>query len=214
MSLLPEWPLLALFMASSLALLLLPGPAVFYIIARSVSQGRQAGLVSTLGVGLGSLLHVVAAAAGLSALLVSSADLFSLVRLAGAAYLVYLGIQSLRARPRAIGRGPVPAGTLGRIFREGVVVNLLNPKTAMFFVAFLPQFADPARGAVGPQIFALGALFVALGVITDGIYALAAGTLSGRLQRSAAAAAWKDRVAGVIYLLLGLLTLTVERPRT
>jgi threonine/homoserine/homoserine lactone efflux protein len=211
---LPETPQLLLFLASSLALLLLPGPAVFYIIARSVAQGRDAGLVSALGVASGSLVHVLAAALGVSALLASSAQVFSALRLAGAAYLVYLGIRALASSGTSIGAGPhlAPRG-LGEVFREGVVVNILNPKTAIFFVAFLPQFADPSRGPIGWQILVLGGLFIAVGVVTDGLYALGSHRLTRRFGASARAQRIRARVAAGVYFALGAITLNVETPR-
>ncbi|MCZ7596913.1 MAG: LysE family translocator [Gammaproteobacteria bacterium] len=213
---LPDAPELAFFLASSLALLLLPGPAVFYVIARSVAQGRDAGPVSALGVGAGSLVHVSAAAFGISALVASSAELFTLLRIAGAAYLVYLGIRALMSTPDGTG-GRIPRlaeRSLGEVFREGVVVNILNPKTAIFFVAFLPQFADPARGPVGLQIFLLGGMFIVLGIVTDGLYAIASHRITRRFTAGARAQKIRARVAAAVYFVLGAATLTVEAPRT
>ncbi|GJL82203.1 MAG: RhtB family transporter [marine bacterium B5-7] len=210
---LPEPAQLALFLVSSLALLLLPGPAVFYIIARSVAQGSTAGLVSTLGVGFGSLIHVLAAALGISALLASSVEIFSLLRIAGAGYLIYLGFRALMASRPADEPVQIARKRMKVIFREGVVVNILNPKTAIFFVAFLPQFADPSRGSVGMQIFLLGSLFVLLGITTDGIYALAAGKLGTRLADFGRTLKLRNRIAAGIYFVLGAITLNVEAPK-
>src|SRR5262245_60890147 len=165
---LPEASLLGLFVAAAIMLLVTPGPAVLYIVARSVEQGRWAGLVSALGVHVGTLVHVAAAALGVSALLASSALAFDLVTYLGAIYLVYLGIRKLLGRDqRANGEASAPR-SLRRLFAQGVVVNVLNPKTALFFLAFLPQFVDASKGAVGGQILVLGLIFVALGVISDG----------------------------------------------
>lgn len=176
----PDTHSLWLFAGAALALLLVPGPAVLYIVAQSAEHGRAAGLVSVAGVHVGTLVHVAAAAAGLSALVVSSALAFSVVKYAGAAYLVYLGLRRLFARkpdelPRA-GNQPLP-----RLFAQGAIVNVLNPKTALFFLAFLPQFVDETR-TVWTQAVVLGVLFVLLGVVTDGMYALGAGTLAGWLR--------------------------------
>src|SRR5690242_2030640 len=152
----PSPTALLLFAAASIALLVVPGPSVLYIVTRSVSQGRRAGLISVLGVHVGSVVHVSAAALGLSALLASSATAFAAVKYLGAAYLCWLGVRKLRRR----GAGPVeetPAVPRARLFTQGVVVNVLNPKTAIFFLAFLPQFVDPRRGPVAVQIVVLGA---------------------------------------------------------
>ena len=175
----PDLATLTLFIGAAVLLLVTPGPVVVFVIARSLDQGRVAGLVSVLGVHLASCLHVAAAAVGLSALLVSSADAFTVVKLLGAAYLVYLGIRRLMEPARApdlAGLAPVP---LARLFWQGFVVNLLNPKTALFFLAFLPQFVDPARGSLAGQIGVLGLLFILLGLVSDSVYALAAGAIRG-----------------------------------
>jgi threonine/homoserine/homoserine lactone efflux protein len=198
----PSLSVLLVFAVASLALLVVPGPAVLYIVTRSVAQGRTAGLVSVLGVHAGSTVHVAAAALGLSALLTSSAAAFTVVKYLGAAYLIYLGVQKLRqpADGEPVETTAVPRG---RLFRQGVVVNVLNPKTAMFFLAFLPQFVDPARGPVAAQIVLLGACFIGLGILSDGGYALLAGTLGGRLRRAARFRRRLDRTSGVVYLGLG-----------
>ncbi|MEU7913181.1 LysE family translocator [Microbispora bryophytorum] len=198
----PTLPTLALFAAATLALLLVPGPAVLYIVTRSVAQGRTAGLVSVLGVHAGSLVHIAAAAFGISALLTASATAFAVVKYLGAAYLVYLGIRKLVRRTGAE-EAEVKAASPRRVFGEGFVVNVLNPKTAMFFLAFLPQFVDPARGPVAPQVLVLGAVWVALGMASDGSYALLASVLAGRLRSSARARRRLDRGSAVVYLGLG-----------
>jgi threonine/homoserine/homoserine lactone efflux protein len=183
-----------------------PGPAVLYIVARSVEQGRLAGLVSMLGIQVGGLVHVAAAALGLSALLVQSALAFNVVKYAGAAYLVYLGVR------RLLGREPLGADAeaaprpLARLFRQGIVVNVLNPKTALFFFAFLPQFVQPDAGAAGLQIALLGLLFIAIAVLSDGTYALVAGTVSERLRGSPRFLRAERRVSGSVFAGLGLAT--------
>ena len=177
----PDSHAFALFAVAALALLAVPGPAVLYVVVQSAEHGRRAGLVSVAGLHLGTLVHTAAAAAGLSALVVSSAVAFSAVKYAGAAYLVYLGIRRLLARDGPAVAAP-PARRLRRVFGEGFVVNMLNPKTALFFLAFLPQFVDPDR-TVWTQVVSFGLAFVALGLVSDSLYALAAGSVGALLRR-------------------------------
>lgn len=199
----PALSTVALFLLAALGLLLIPGPSVLYIITRSVGQGRRAGLVSVLGVELASLTHVAAAALGLSALLMTSALAFSVVKYVGAAYLIYLGVRTLLAR-EASQRAPVPAPkSFSQLFAQGFLVNLLNPKTALFFYAFLPQFVDPARGAVTGQILLLGALFVLLASCTDSLYSLLGSTMGRRLTRNAWFRQSQRYITGSVYILLG-----------
>jgi threonine/homoserine/homoserine lactone efflux protein len=181
----PSPDTLLLFAATTLALLLVPGPSVLFIVARTLEHGRHGGLTSMLGVETGALLHVLAATVGLGALVAASPDALLALKLAGAAYLVYLGVRALRpGRPAS-----VPADR-GRLYRQGLLVDALNPKTAMFFVAFLPQFVDPA-GNVALQTLVLGLTFVALATLTDGAYALLASRVRGRDL---------SKVAGATYL--------------
>jgi threonine/homoserine/homoserine lactone efflux protein len=204
----PEPHTLLVFAAASVVLAVVPGPAVIYIVTRSVRHGRTAGLVSMLGVEAGNLVHVAAAAVGLSALLASSATAFNVVRYAGAAYLVYLGLRALLGREGEDDRGRAVVGTR-RLFWEGAVVSALNPKTALFFLAFLPQFVDPAQGAVAIQALVLGSCFVALATASDSAYALLAGTAGNRLRRGRLLA----RMSGGVYLGLGAFAvLAGERP--
>ena len=207
----PETSTLALFAVAAVTLLLIPGPAVLYIVTRSVDQGRAAGLASVCGVHVGTLLHVAAAALGLSALLVSSATAYDTVRWLGAAYLVGLGVRRLLARdedvPEAAAAGPgARRSGLGRIFAQGVVVNVLNPKTALFFFAFLPQFVDTSRGSVPFQVVVLGAAFVLLGLLSDGAYALLASTGAGWLRRRPQVARASRLVSGGVLISLGVTT--------
>ncbi|MDQ3867713.1 MAG: LysE family translocator, partial [Actinomycetota bacterium] len=178
----PDVGTLAVFAAAALALLVVPGPAVLYIVAQSADRGRAAGLVSMLGVQAGAAVHVAAAAVGLSSLLVSSALAFEIVKYVGAAYLVFLGIRRLVAGEELGERGDPRLRSLRRLFAQGVVVNVLNPKTALFFFAFLPQFVDPDAGFVPGQIALLGACWIALAIMTDGAYAVLAGTAAGWLR--------------------------------
>ncbi|HEX2292566.1 MAG TPA: LysE family translocator [Gaiellaceae bacterium] len=197
---------LALFCAAAFALAVVPGPAVLYIVAQSVDQGRLAGLVSALGIGVGGLVHVVAATIGLSSLLASSATAFTIVKYAGAVYLVVLGVRRLLTRETAVAEVARAPRSWTRLFRDGVVVNVLNPKTALFFVAFLPQFVDPGSVAPTLQIFALGLIFVAIALSSDSLWALAAGTAGSWLKRSRWYLGVKRWVTGTIFVALGLST--------
>ena len=194
---------LAVFAAAALALAVVPGPAVLYIVARSVDQGRFAGLVSALGIGVGSLVHVTAATIGLSSLLASSATAFTVVKYAGAAYLILLGIHRLLTREEVAEVAATPPRALRKIFRDGVIVNVLNPKTALFFLAFLPQFVDPAHGAATLQILVLGLTFTVIALSSDSLWALAAGTLGGWLRRSRWYLGIKRWVTGTVLVVLG-----------
>lgn len=202
----PDAPVLTVFAVTTLALLLVPGPATLYIIARGLEQGRSAALVSVLGIQAGDAVHVAAAAAGLSAILVSSAVMFAVVKYAGAAYLIYLGLRTLLSRqePHSVDAGPPLS--LRRVFVQGAVVNILNPKTALFFFAFLPQFVDPDRGGAAGQVLILGGIFMALGLITDGAYALLSGVVGGWLRGNAGFMRARRYVSGGIYLVLGVAT--------
>ena len=201
---LPEFASLGLFIAAALVLLITPGPAVLYIVARSIDQGRRAGLVSMLGVHAGTLVHVAAAAAGLSALLAASSMAFSVVKYLGAAYLIFLGVRRLLDRTTSVTSPRPERRHLRRAFLDGVVVNVLNPKTALFFLAFLPQFVITARDDVGAQILGLGLLFVALGVVTDGLYAVGAGTAAHWLRGNPQFVRSERWVSGSMYIGLGV----------
>lgn len=196
---------LGLFVGAALMLLLIPGPAVLYIVGRSVEHGRRAGLVSIGGIHAATLVHVAAAALGLSAVLASSAMAFGVVKYAGAAYLIWLGVRKILAPGEAATPAAVrPRQGHAQLLREGFVVNLLNPKTAIFFLAFLPQFVEPGRGHVAMQVAVLGLLFTALGAVTDGCYALAAGTAGNWLKRSRGYVTVERYVSGVLLIGLGL----------
>jgi threonine/homoserine/homoserine lactone efflux protein len=167
-----EFSQLYFFLVAALALLLVPGPAVLYITARSANQGRLAGLVSVLAIETANFLQAVGATVGLSAILLSSALLFDVVKYLGAAYLIYLGIRKFFAREEETWNEAVKRESLARIYWQGFAINLLNPKTALFYFAFLPQFVDPTKGNVTGQTFLLGALFVGMAFVTDSLYAL------------------------------------------
>lgn len=203
---LPETAQLLLFAGSAILLLVTPGPAVLYVVTRSAEQGRIAGICSALGLVAGGAVHVAAAALGLSALLVSSPALFTAVQLAGAAYLVFLGIRTLAERPAdATAASSLRAPrTLGRLLVDGLVVNLLNPKAALFFLAFLPQFTDPARGSMPLQILSLGGLFLVLALASDTAFALAAGSLAPWFRAHPHRLRARRWVTGAVYLGLGV----------
>jgi threonine/homoserine/homoserine lactone efflux protein len=201
----PDASTVALFSLAALALIVVPGPAVLYIVARSVDQGRRAGVVSALGIAVGGLVHVAAAAVGISSLVVSSARAFEVVKYAGAAYLIVLGIRRLLTREEvtANGRDRAP---LRRVFTQGVVVNVLNPKTALFFLAFLPQFVDASAGNAGLQMLVLGLVFIALAILSDGTWVLVAGTASERLRGHAGFLRAQRYVSGTVFVGLGVAT--------
>ncbi|HSO13618.1 MAG TPA: LysE family translocator [Anaerolineales bacterium] len=197
---------LYLFMGAALVLLLVPGPAVLYITARSASQGRMAGLVSVLAIETANFLQAVAAALGLSAILLSSALAFDIVKYLGAAYLIYLGTRKLLASDDGSEDDAVKQESLSRIYWQGFAVNILNPKTALFFFAFLPQFIDPARGNVIGQNLSLGAVFVGMAVITDSMYALLASSLAQQFTGNRRFQKGQRYFAGLVYIGLGITT--------
>jgi threonine/homoserine/homoserine lactone efflux protein len=208
----PTLSTVLLFVAATMALLIVPGPAVVYIVTRTVAQGRAAGLLSVLGVHVGSIVYVLLTSLGMSALLLASPVLFQAVKWLGVAYLVFLGIQKLRERRADDGTvAEPPPMSKARIFGQGVLVNVLNPKTLVFFVAFLPQFVDPARGAAVWQLLFFGVGFIVLGIISDGSYALLASVLSGRLRSTAKARRRLDLSSGAIYIVLGAIAAAVSQ---
>jgi threonine/homoserine/homoserine lactone efflux protein len=203
---LPDPGRLAVFVAAALALLTVPGPAVLYVVTRSIHQGRRAGLASVLGIHVGTLVHITAATAGLSALILSSAVAFTAVKVAGAAYLIALGLWTLFGRHGEVEIRVGGERRLRRVFAQGIVVNVLNPKTALFFLAFLPQFVDPNASMPALQIAFLGVLFGSLGLVTDSIWALVAGTAGGLLRGSRRFLRTQRYVAGTVYIGLGVAT--------
>jgi threonine/homoserine/homoserine lactone efflux protein len=203
----PDSTSLWLFCLAAVALLAIPGPAVLYIVVQSAEQGRKVGLASVGGVHLGSLVHVGAATAGLSALIVASALAFDVVKYAGAAYLVYLGIRKLLEREAHV-EVAVESNAMQRAFVRGAVVNVLNPKTALFFLALLPQFVDAGRGGVWSQVLVLGLTFVGLGLVSDSLYALAAGTVGNLFRRKRRAVRY---FSGAVYVTLGVVASLAKR---
>jgi threonine/homoserine/homoserine lactone efflux protein len=201
-----EFSQLYFFLGASLALLLVPGPAVLYITARSANQGRLAGLVSVLAIETANFLQAVAATLGLSAILLSSALAFDVVKYLGAAYLIYLGVRKLLVTEQGEDGQTIKSESLSRIYWQGFVINLLNPKTALFYFAFLPQFVDPAKGNVTAQTLFLGALFVGMAFITDSLYALLASSLADKLRSSKHFQKGQRYFAGWVYVGLGITT--------
>ena len=197
---------LYLFMIAALALLIVPGPAVLYITARSASQGRMAGIISVLAIETANFIQAVAAALGLSAILLSSALAFDVVKYLGAAYLIYLGIRKLLSSENSSDVDEIKKESLSRIYWQGFVINLLNPKTALFFFAFLPQFINPNAGNPTSQSLLLGFIFVGMAIITDSLYALAASSLATKLSGNKNFQKGWQYFAGFVYIGLGITT--------
>jgi threonine/homoserine/homoserine lactone efflux protein len=195
---------LFIFLLAALGLLLIPGPAVIYIVTRSIAQGRKAGIASVLGIELAGLCHSVAAAFGLSAILLASSMAFNLVKYLGAAYLIYLGIRALLSKGAEHTTEDKTPPSMAQLFRKGFIVNILNPKTALFFYAFLPQFVDPARGSPIIQILFLGILFVLLATITDSTYALVTSGVGKLIAQKVGFQRIQKYVTGGIYITLGV----------
>ena len=199
----PDTNNLLLFVGAGLLLNITPGPDVLYIVGRSLSQGRLAGVVSALGIAAGCLFHIAAGALGLSALMLALPLAYDIVRYAGAAYLVWLGVRAFRAVPLGHVQALQPV-SLGRIFRQGMVTNVLNPKVAIFFLAFLPQFTDASRGPLALQFLLLGSIFVVNGTVVCLAYALAASWLGGWLSARYGVSTWLNRAMGGLFIALGL----------
>jgi threonine/homoserine/homoserine lactone efflux protein len=213
MSVLPPWPLLSAFLVASFVLAVTPGPGVFYIVARSVALGRRHGLASVAGVALGNLGNAIGASLGLAALFAVSSVAFTLVKYAGVLYLIYLGVQALRSPGTLDAPRQAAPAPLRRAFGDGFVVALLNPKTAIFFAAFLPQFMS-AETASFVQSLALGSIFVAIAVVTDSAYAVAAATFRPALGRARRVRVLGRYLSGVAFIALALYTaLAPTEPR-
>ena len=203
---------LALFVAASLVLAVMPGPGVIYLVTRTLSQGRRVGLASTAGVALGNFSNAALAAVGLAMVFAIDARSFMIIKLAGAAYLVYLGIKALRPAAIAERERRLTARPNAKAFRDGFLVALLNPKTAVFFGAFLPQFIDP-RGSALAQSLALGALFVAIAACTDALYVLAADKFGPGMANLGGRASYARYFTALTFIALGILV-ACEGPRT
>lgn len=204
-TLLPSWPLFSAFLLASIVLAVTPGPGVFYIVTRSLVQGRRSGLVSVAAVTLGNLGNVLAASVGLAALFAVSSAAFTVVKYAGAFYLVYLGVQILRESRAEVSASVPQAAPIVHIFRDGFVVALFNPKTTVFFAAFLPQFLSPEASPMF-QTMVLGSIFVAIAAVTDSAYALAAGAAAPALTRARGARRIGCWLGGGAFIGLGIFT--------
>jgi len=199
----PDSHSLLLFLAAGLALNFTPGPDMLYVAARGASEGRSAGIVSALGIGAGTLVHISLVAFGLAALLTAVPVAYTAVRIAGAIYLVYLGVRALRAHPSLAVESLAPASLMA-IFRQGIITNVLNPKVALFFLAFLPQFVDPSRGNPALQVVALGLLFDTTGTLVNLAVALGSSRAAARLRRGSRAAGALQKLTGILFIGLGL----------
>jgi threonine/homoserine/homoserine lactone efflux protein len=199
----PDTHSLLLFLAAGLALNFTPGPDMLYVTARGASEGKSAGIVSALGIGAGTLVHITLVALGLAALLAAVPLAYTVVRIGGAAYLVYLGVRALRSRSSLTLQHVEPA-SLRTIFRQGVITNVLNPKVALFFLAFLPQFIDPSRGNPALQVVALGLLFDTTGTIVNLGVALGSSRAAASLRRNTRAADILQKITGALFIGLGV----------
>jgi threonine/homoserine/homoserine lactone efflux protein len=201
-----EFSTIWLFAVSAAALLIIPGPAVLYIMARSIDQGKKAGLVSVLGVTLGGSIHVLAGALGVSAILMTSVTAFHIVKYLGAAYLIYLGCKTLlfssNSTTSEIPKSP--RKKLTKILYQSVLVEVMNPKTALFFLAFFPQFISTSAGSVPVQFLLLGTIFIILAFISDGLYALLAASIRDRMIGSKDSSNLINRITGYLYIVLGI----------
>jgi len=202
----PDIKSLSIFIAAAAILLITPGPAVLYIVTRSIHQGRAAGIISVLGIAAGTLFHVAFAAFGISAILLSSSLAFNIVKYTGAAYLIYFGIKSILTKDVSKGSITFEKKKLSKVFYQGILVNLLNPKTALFFFAFLPQFINADNGNIVSQILFLGFLFVVMGIFSDGIWAWLAGSLGNWLRKNLRILHYQKYFSGIVYLALGVTT--------
>jgi threonine/homoserine/homoserine lactone efflux protein len=198
-------PNFALFLATSIAITFAPGPDNLQVLARGISQGRAAGLVAALGFAAGITFHTTLAALGIAAVLRSSPLAFQILKLAGAAYLIWIGVKALRSQGLAAA-GDRPRQPLSTVFRQSVLGNIMNPKVTLFFVVFLPQFVDTAHGAqnVTLQMLELGLAFMAQTVVVFSIFGLCAGTIGGWLKRRPRAGVWLDRLAGITFIAIGI----------
>jgi threonine/homoserine/homoserine lactone efflux protein len=204
---------LPLFVLASVAVLLMPGPNVLYVMARSMNQGRKAGMVAVLGLETGTLLQVTGAALGISAVALSCAPAFDAIKYVGAAYLLYLGTRKALERRAPAESNAAALASLHRVFGQAVLVGVLNPKTALFFLAFLPQFVEPARGSLAMQTELLGLIFIALATTTDGGYALLAASLRQRLRRSKHFATGQRYFTATMFIALSVGAALTERAR-
>ncbi len=211
-----EFSTIWLFVVAAITLLIMPGPAVFYIMARSIDQGKKAGLVSVLGVVLGGSVHVLAGAIGVSAILMTSATAFTIVTYLGAAYLIYLGCKSLFSASNKTNSeiSQAPRKKLVKTFYQSILVEVMNPKTALFFLAFFPQFISPSAGSVTVQFLLLGTVYIILALISDGLYALLAASIRKRILGSKVSPKIQNRITGYFYIVLGVFSTFASPSKT
>jgi threonine/homoserine/homoserine lactone efflux protein len=198
------------FAIASLALLVIPGPAVLYVINRSISDGRSTALAAVAGLEIGNFMHVIAATVGLSAVIAASATAFGVVKWIGAGYLIYIGLRTVSRKPASFNQEQKSLPRR-KSFTQGIVVNTLNPKVALFFLSFLPQFIDTEKGSAALQSLILGSLFVAIGLCTDGLYAFLASALRSTLLRGKSLPFVQRYVAGSVFVLLGVIAASTKR---
>lgn len=201
----PTTPTLLAFAAAALALVVIPGPNLMYIITRGIQQGRRAAVVSSLGVQAGMVMHILLATFGLSALVARSPVLYDVIRYAGAGYLIWIGVTHLRKRHVAVEEASLRPVSTRRLFLHGFAINMLNPKVILFVLALLPQFVDPSRGSTAPQMLVLGAVFIIVALVSDTTCAYASGSLGVWLKGHPGSARHRDRASAIVYLALGLL---------
>ena len=206
----PAFDSIVAFAIASLALLVIPGPAVLYVINRSISDGRSIALAGVAGLELGNFVHVIAATIGLSALIAASATAFGIVKWIGAGYLIFIGIRTITRKPASFSQEQKSL-TRRKSFTQGIIVNTFNPKVALFFLSFLPQFIDEKSGSAALQSLILGSLFVAIGLCTDGMYAFLASALRTTLLRGKSLPFVQRYVAGTVFIALGLIASTTRR---
>ena len=199
------------FIGAALAVLLIPGLGVMYVVTRSVNEGRRAGLLSVLGLTTGALVHVIAATLGLSAILLASAAAFGVVKILGVGYLIFLGVRTLLARENAARAAYLAPLSSRRLYTGGVLVSVFNPKLALFFLAFLPQFVVPGRAPIPQQVLVLGLIYIAMALITDSAYALLAASMGSRFSSGLLRGSMLRYVSGSVYLGLGLCTALISR---
>jgi threonine/homoserine/homoserine lactone efflux protein len=202
---------LPLFLAAALIIAAIPGPAILYVAARTLSGGRKAGIASAFGTALGGLVHVIGGGLGVSALLLASAQLFAALKFAGALYLIWLGVRTFREAGHALPEPTAPAGAT-RAFREGIVVEALNPKMAAFFLAFIPQFIDPAAGHPALQFIALGLITVALNTLADVVVVIMASRARASLARRPVLLQRLRQGSGLFMAGLGISLALARRP--
>ena len=199
-----ELPDLLTFLAASVVIILAPGPAQMLVIARSINEGTKAGMMTGIGLNIGTIVHAIAAAMGLSAILATSATIFGVIKFLGAGYLVYLGIQALRGETRLDDQTQNGTTDPWSAFRKAIITGILNPKVAIFFLAFLPQFVNPARGMLFLQFLILGLILAVLDICYESALALIAGRLNNRFMRNPRIALWRQRATGIVLVGLGL----------